>query len=212
MTLSVIGAGAGRTGTHALKLALEQLGLGPCYHMREIWEHLDTDVPVWDRAASGGPVDWDTLFARYRSAVDFPAAAFCAELAAHYPAAKVVLTERDPERWYQSFSDTIARPMSEELPDRLADWRAMVNKAITDRVFDGNVTDKAHVIACYERHNAMVRRAIPTDRLLVFAVTDGWEPLCAFLGLPVPAEPFPKSNSTDEWISRSEARFGRSMA
>ena len=70
MTLSVIGAGAGRTGAHTLKLALEQLGLGPCYHMREIFEHLDTDVVVWDRAAGGEPVDWDALFARYRSAVE----------------------------------------------------------------------------------------------------------------------------------------------
>ena len=212
MSLSVIGAGLGRTGTHTLKLALEQLGFGPCYHMREVFAHLDTHVAVWNRAASGEAVDWDELFAEYLSAVDLPTSAFAVGLAAHYPAAKVILTERDPERWFRSFSDTISHPMSEELPDHLAAWSAMVRKAIVDRVFDGDITDKAHVIACYERHNAMVRRSIPADRLLVFAVADGWEPLCGFLGVPIPAEPFPKSNSTDEWRERSVTRFGRLMA
>src|SRR4051812_39683738 len=107
MTLSVIGAGLGRTGTASLKLALEQLGLGPCYHMKEVFEHLDAHVPVWDRAADGRTVDWDTLFQGYRSAVDFPAAAFYQEVAGRYPRAKVILTERDPERWYASFKETI---------------------------------------------------------------------------------------------------------
>src|SRR4051794_2181987 len=146
MALSVVGAGVGRTGTLSLKIALERLGFGPCYHMKEVFEHLEAHVPVWDQAAQGGHVDWDALFQGYRAAVDFPVSAFYRELADHSPAAKIVLTVRDPERWYQSFSDTIVHPLTQPLPDNLAAWGAMVHKAILDRVFSGNAFDKAHVI------------------------------------------------------------------
>ena len=201
MTLSVIGAGLGRTGTLSLKLALEQIGLGPCYHMKEVLEH-PADVAVWQRAADGEPVDWEGLFAGYRSAVDFPAAAFYADLAEAYPAAKVILTVRDASRWFESVDATILRPLREPLPPMLADWGRMVRAVILERVFEGDVDDRAHVIDCYERHNAAVRRAIPPERLLVYDVSQGWEPLCAFLGVPVPGEPFPRVNSTSEFQER----------
>ena len=198
MALSVIGAGLGRTGTLSLKLALERLGFGPCYHMKEVFEHLD-HVPVWDRAADGEPVDWDTLFDGYRSAVDFPAAAFYRRLSDHYPAAKVILTVRDPDRWFQSFSDTILHPLTEPLPDHLADWGVMIRKTIFDRVFEGNVADREHVIASYERHNEEVERTIRPEQPLVYEVSQGWAPLCDFLEVPTPDEPFPKVNTTDEF-------------
>ena len=209
MAISIVGAGLGRTGTLSLKLALDRLGFGPCYHMTEVFEHLASHVPVWDRAADGERVVWNALFEGYRSAVDFPAAAFYRELAAHYPAAKVILTVRDPDRWYQSFRETIFHPLSEPLPENLADWGAMVHKAINDRVFEGNVQDRAHVIASYQRHNEEVKRTIPPERLLVYEVSDGWAPLCRFLGAPVPDEHFPKANTTDEFRERIAARFKR---
>ena len=208
MTLSVIGAGVGRTGTLTLKFALERLGVGPCYHMKEVIEHhLDAHVPAWDRAANGKPVDWDRLFESYRSAVDFPAAAFCAELAEHYPAAKVILTVRDPESWFRSFRDTIYHPLAEPKPAHLAAWGTMIRDAIFLRVFEGNVEDKAHVIACFTRHNEEIKRAFPPTRLLVYEVSEGWGPLCQFLGVPVPDEPFPKVNTTAEWCERIGSRL-----
>ena len=209
MPLSVIGAGLGRTGTMSLKLALERLGHGPCYHMKEVFAHLDAHVPMWDRAADGERVDWDVLFEGYRAAVDHPAAGFYRELAAHYPEAKIILTVRDPERWFQSFTSTILHPMTEPLPDHLVAWGTMVRKAILDRVFAGNVADKTHVIASYERHNEEVKRTVPPERLLVYEVAQGWEPLCQFLEAPVPDEPFPMANTTDEFREHLSPMFKR---
>jgi hypothetical protein len=198
MTLSVIGAGLGRTGTLSLKLALERLGLGPCYHMKAVFEHLD-HVPVWDRAANGEAVDWGSLFTGYRSAVDFPVASFHRELADHYPDAKLILTVRNPDKWYQSVSETIFRAFDSPLPDHLAAWGEMVRKTIVERAFAGNVSDRDHLIASYQRHNEAVRQCYGPDRLLVYEVSEGWKPLCTFLGVPVPDEPFPRVNTTDEF-------------
>lgn len=209
MTLFAIGAGLGRTGTLSLKLALEQLGLGPCYHMREVFEHLDVHVPLWEQAARGADVNWDALFQGYRSAVDFPVAGFYRELADYYPKAKVVLTVRDPERWFQSFSDTIMHPLTRPLPDNLAAWGSMTRRAIVDRVFMGNALDKAHVIERYRDHNDEVRRTIPPHRLLVYEVSQGWKPLCEFLEVRIPDEPFPKVNTTDEFQERIATLFQR---
>src|SRR5262245_59892727 len=207
MALAVIGTGLGRTGTKSLQLALERLGFGPCYHMHEVFNHLATHVPMWHRAARGEMVDWDRLFAGYRSAVDFPASAFFHELADHYPTAKVVLTVRDPERWYQSFSDTIVHPLTTPMVDQFADWQAMAQKVILHRVFSGNVADKTHVIARFRHHNVVVQRSISPERLLVYEVSQGWEPLCEFFGVGAPGEAFPKTNSTEEFQERIASRF-----
>jgi hypothetical protein len=198
MALSVVGAGLGRTGTLSLKLALERLGFDRCYHMKEVFEHLD-HVPVWDRAADGEAVDWDALFNGYRSAVDFPVASFHRELADYYPDAKLILTVRDPDRWYQSANETILRALAGPLPSHLTDWGEMARKTIVERVFAGNFTDRARLIASYEHHNEAVRRTYSPDRLLVYEVSEGWEPLCTFLGVAVPEEPFPRVNTTDEF-------------
>lgn len=207
MALSVIGAGVGRTGTLSLKLALERLGFAPCYHMLEVFEDLGGRVPLWDRAADGDDGQWDEIFAGYKSAVDFPASAFYRELAARYPDAKIILTTRDTERWYRSFEDTIRHALTDPLPEELAAWGRMTRKVILDRVFDGSVDDKAHVLARYEQHNEAVKRTIPPERLLVYQVAEGWEPLCRFLDVPVPEEPFPQVNTTDEWLERGRSRF-----
>jgi Sulfotransferase domain len=207
MTLSVIGAGVGRTGTLSLKFALERLGFGPCYHMKELLDHLDDHVPLWDRAAQGREIDWDGLLKGYRSAVDFPVAGFYRDLAARYPEAKVVLTLRDPERWFRSYSATILDGLTRPAPDKLAAWGEMVRKTIVERVFIGNASDKAHVIDCYHRHNDEVQRTIPRERLLVYEVSQGWKPLCDFLEVDIPDEPFPKANTTDEFKERFASRI-----
>lgn len=199
MPLDVIGAGLGRTGTTSLKLALERLGFARCHHMTEVFLHPET-AAHWEAAAEGQAVDWEALLAGYRAAVDWPACHFYGDLARIYPDAKVILTVRDPESWFRSTQATIfgfehvgeveKRPMG-----------GFMKKAILP-TFDGRVKDREHAIAVYERHNAEVRRTIPPERLLVYDVTQGWEPMCRFLGVPVPSEPFPHANTTADFRQR----------
>lgn len=198
MALKVIGAGLGRTGTLSLKLALEQLGFGRCYHMMEVFGapgHID----LWRRAAEGEAIDFPALFEGFGATVDWPSAEFYAELADLYPEAKVVLTTRDGEAWYRSTQATIfADPEFKNAPPGFA---AMAGALIGSK-FDGRLLDQAHCIAVYEAHNAKVRATIPADRLLEYQSGQGWEPLCAFLGVPVPEAPYPKVNSTEEFVQR----------
>ena len=203
MPLGVIGAGFGRTGTLSLKGALEHLGFGP-YHMIEVIDRPE-HVDFWQRAAAGTAVDWDEILAGYRAAVDWPACSFYAELAARFPEAKVILTARDPERWYQSAWQTIfpriTRPVS---PDDALAWARirMQRKIVIEQAFGGDIEDREHALAVFRQHVAEVQRAIPPERLLVYRVADGWEPLCRFLERPVPDQPFPHVNASDEFRRR----------
>lgn len=198
MPLSVIGAGLGRTGTLSLKLALEQLGVGRCYHMMELFGKPEAPGR-WLDAAEGRPVDWEAMFAGYSATVDWPSAAFYKTLADRYPDAKVILTLRDPDKWFESTQATILGPAYPKGGDE--PWPVMIRK-IVGGAFDGRVSDRAHVIETFNRHNAEVQRVIAPERLLVYEVSQGWEPLCDFLGLPVPATPMPATNSTQEFIDR----------
>jgi hypothetical protein len=202
MSLSVIGAGFGRTGTLSLKLALEQLGFGPCYHMVEVLKD-PSAAGYWEAAADGRPVDWEQVFAGYHSTVDWPSVNFYRELAEAYPEAKVILTLRDPEGWFASTQATIFRDFLENVPaDGPKDpWSRMAMKVIGD-LFDRRMHDKAHLIEVFERHNETVQRVIPPERLLVYQVSEGWEPLCRFLGVAVPDTPMPQANSTEEFQTK----------
>jgi hypothetical protein len=199
MTLKVVGAGFGRTGTRSLKEALEILGLGPCHHMMEVFMHPE-QVPFWDRAALGEKVDWNEVFAGYQSACDWPSCTFYKELADVYPHAKVILSLRDPKAWYKSISNTIMPSMREgsRLPGIFGPL------LLGKKTFNDDFSE-AHMIDVYERHNEEVKRTIPKDRLLVFEATDGWDKLCAFLGVPVPDKPYPNMNTTEEFQSRIKA-------
>lgn len=202
MTLSVIGAGFGRTGTLSLKFALEQLGLAPCHHMMEVFANPE-QAPIWLSAAKGEAVDWDNLLSSYKASVDWPSCHFWRELAAYYPDAKVILSTRDPERWYKSISGTIFPAMAGEMPDEgpARDVLSMARYVVSERTFGGK-TGKEHVLDVLARHEAEVKRSIPAGRLLVFDVAEGWEPLCRFLEVPVPDVPFPRTNSSEEFQSR----------
>lgn len=200
MTLKVIGAGFGRTGTMSLKLALEQLGFGPCYHMVEVFKN--PEAPKWWIDAADGKPDWPKIFNGYNATVDWPNCTFYAELAAFYPEAKVILTERDPEAWFKSTQETIFP--NQVPPDTGQPFDTMVRKVIAP-LFDFRMREHDHVIDVFKRHNAEVRRRIPAERLLVYEVAQGWEPLCKFLGVPVPATPMPKTNTTEEFTRRRAA-------
>ncbi|HTV53006.1 MAG TPA: sulfotransferase [Steroidobacteraceae bacterium] len=199
MGLDVIGAGLGRTGTSSLKLALERLGFGPCHHMTELIAHPGTALS-WERAADGDAVDWDELLGGYRATTDWPACTFYRELAAYYPSAKLILTRRDAEGWFRSTQATIFSDAHLGATERRPHG-AFVRKAIVGS-FAGRIHDREHLIAAYERHNAEVLRAIPRARLLVYDVREGWAPLCRFLGVPAPQEPFPCANTTEDFRQR----------
>jgi hypothetical protein len=200
VSLRVIGAGVGRTGTESLKFGLERLLGGPCYHMMEVFGRLG-DIPVWRGALEGRDTDWDGLFAGYVAAVDWPAAAFWRELSAAYPDALVVLSVRDVDAWWTSASNTIfsaavaERPADSPIP---AGWP---HDLISAR-FTPGWQDEAQAKAAYVEHNDAVRAGVPAGRLLEWTPGDGWEPICAALGLAVPDEPFPHANTTEMFKAR----------
>jgi hypothetical protein len=199
MTLTLIGAGLGRTGTLSLKRALERIGYGPCYHMIEILTAPERARP-WIEGTPTGAYDWDAIFHGYRATVDWPAAAFWRELASRYPDAKVLLSRRDADRWYDSVMNTIYPAMTqgppESAPKVLHAFHEMTRALIAERTFGGRLEDRAHATRAFEEHNQAVIDAIPPSRLLVYQPGDGWEPLCRFLDVPVPDEDFPHLNDT----------------
>jgi hypothetical protein len=200
MPLEVIGAGFGRTGTLTLKTALEILGFGPCHHMVEVIGN-PGQLPFWNRAALGGPIDWDEVYGPYKATVDWPGCHFYAQLADYYPNAKVILSKRDPERWYASMQDTILKTFETFMGDDHP--MVFVSRIISEATF-ANDYSRDNVIAAFERHNAEVQQRIHADRLLVFEAKDGWEPLCAHLGAPVPDRPFPHVNDRAEFQTHAQ--------
>jgi len=201
MSLKIVGGGFGRTGTLSMKLALEQLGFGTCHHMDEVMKREDQAVH-WQAATDGKPVDWDATFKGFQSTVDWPSAAFWREISDHFPEAKVLLTVRSSESWYNSISKTIFKLLAQDgetPPGYMGDVVKMAHQLIFENTFKGNISDPDHVKSIYEAHNAAIIEAIPADRLLVHNLGDGWEPLCDFLEVAVPETPYPRINSTDEF-------------
>jgi len=227
VTLKVIGAGFGRTGTASLQRALEILDLGPCYHMfdirRQPWR-----ARAWRLANRNQDTDWEAIFKGYEATVDWPGCRFFEELAREYPEALVILTVRDGASWHQSCLRTI-HAIAEALPPLLSlvpvarHIRHMLFELIWNGTFDGRFTDADHAIATFEAHNQRVRDTIPAERLLEFEIGAGWKPLCDFLSVPIPEQPFPNLNEGKEleslaaairWRSRVSygALFGGGMA
>ena len=197
MALKIIGSGLGRTGTKSLQSALNILGLGPCHHMVEVFAHPES-MSLWVEAGAGRP-DWDTIFAGYGSMVDYPGAHYWRQLAAYYPDAKVLHTERNPDKWFESTQATIFAPGSIGLREGpMAPFFASFTQD-----FRAYINDRDFMTGYFRRHNEAVRQAIPPDRLLVYEVSQGWGPLCAFLDVPVPVTPFPAENSRADFIARN---------
>jgi hypothetical protein len=205
MTLQVIGSGLGRTGTKSLQTALAMLGFGPCHHMVEVFARPES-MALWIEAGAGRP-RWDEIFAGFRSAVDYPSSAHWRALAAYYPAAKVLHTVRDPDEWFDSTQATIFSPHGmavREMTEGLS-VQAAFFKSFTGPL-EGHLHDRAFLTDYFKRHTEAVQAEIPPERLLVYQARQGWAPLCAFLGVPVPDEPYPSENSRAEFMARSAAR------
>lgn len=197
MALSVIGAGFGRTGTLSLKLALEQLGFGPCCHGSEE-RHFRQGMGFWQRVFDHQPIDWDEFFNGYRSMVDSPSCKFYWELAQRYPLAKVILTWRESSAWFDSYQETIL-PMITSAQGRKH----------FSFLFGQGSPNRDSIISVYEQHNLDVQRLIPAERLLKYEIEHGWQPLCEFLDVPVPNTPFPRSNSRMEFATVIDQMLAR---
>ncbi len=208
--LRVIGAGLHRTGSMSVKAALERLGFGPCYHGLEALRR-STDGEHWLAAYEAGDADdWSVIFDGYRSTLDWPTIYFWEQLATAYPDAKILLTDRDPESWWESHVAMFQLGAGFEmgLTDEQRQWAeasgfARVQSAlgtIAPAMFDGQVFDKEHCLRVFAQHYDRVRRTVPAERLLVYRVQEGWEPLCRFLGVEVPDEPFPRVNVGDSLL------------
>ncbi len=197
MTLKVIGAGFGRTGTASLKLALEKLLGAPCYHMSEVLGNAG-HIDLWLDAAAGEP-DWKAIFGDYAATVDFPASNYWRELSEVYTDAKIVLSVRNAERWATSTQETIFSKTLKELTVGTK-WGRML-KATIDDFLGGDVNDRAAIVSAFNAHNEAVKAAFDPDRLLVFEAKDGWAPLASFLGVDTPDEPYPHINSKEEFDS-----------
>jgi hypothetical protein len=217
MGMKVIGAGLPRSATTTQMFALEQLGFGPCYHMRDLLGDLESGLPLWE-AAFEGNADWNAIFGgeKISSTVDWPSAYFYRELLDYYPDAKVLLSVRDPQAWERSFRETIwTMSHGNTLMPLLARARAEIDPRwkryleLVDRMFWGpqgtfaaGHAEPQQLIEQMLKHTVEVERAVPAERLLVWEVTDGWEPLCAFLELDVPDEPLPHANDRGTFLER----------
>lgn len=197
--MKVIGTGLGRTGTNSLKVALEMLGFGPCYHMDQVLEDMPGRVPLWSAALEGAP-DWDAIYKGYNSAVDWPTCRFYKELYAVYPAAKFVHTVRSPESWAASFSETIYTAIAgrDKAPPPVQAWLDMATEVMVQTGIPTGL-NKPALMERFEAHTEAVKAAIPADQLLVFEVKQGWAPLCAFLDVPVPEQAYPRTNNREEF-------------
>ena len=196
MPLKVVGAGVGRTGTHSLKLALEQLLGGRCHHMLEIIGD-PAQASGWTDAIDGRDVDWQELLSGYVAQVDWPGASFWREISAANPDALVLLSTRDPEAWYRSASNTIFLPI-DGAPPGLEQWFGTTMPKLFAERFSDDRGNPTAMMDAFEHHNAQVRAGVPAGRLLEWVTSDGWEPICERLGVAVPSEPFPATNSTNE--------------
>lgn len=201
--LQVIGLGYPRTGTMSLKHALEELQLGPCYHMIEVFDR-PGDVEFWLSALAnnGQDADWDMLFEEFQSTSDCPACYFWESLWRHFPNAKYILTVRDADTWYDSFHATVYEAMTH--PERAPDQQHlsvqnMARKLILGTMLEGRFEDREFAIDRFQAHNQSVVDMLPQEQLLIFDVAAGWEPLCRFLSVDVPDSPFPRSNTRAEF-------------
>jgi hypothetical protein len=203
--MRIIGAGLPRTGTHSLKLALERLLGEPCYHMSEVFQHLD-HVPTWHAAIRGEAVDWQPVLGRYAAVVDWPGAAVWQQLMTAYPEALVLLSaRRDAATWLASARATVLDSGPEnkmEDDPSLPGFEPMLRDLVA--AFDPDWRDDDAAMAAYDRHNAAVRSLVPPERLVEWQAGDGWEPLCTALGCAVPDEDFPHVNTREEFRGAPE--------
>ena len=203
MSLQIIGAGFGRTGTNSLKVALEQLGFSRCHHMKEV-AISRFQVRSWYALSKGEKKNWDDVFRGFAASCDWPSSAYWEELYRYYPQSRIILTVRDEEGWYRSARETIY-PVSQLVPRwliRVSRWTreldGMITNVVWDGIFKGQFENRDYALGIYREHVDRVKQTIDPARLLIFEAKDGWEPLCSFLEVPIPDMPYPHVNEAAE--------------
>ena len=208
--MKVIGAGLPRTATTTQMFALEELGQGPCYHMRDLLADLESGLPLWEGVAEGSP-EWGRIFGETVSTVDWPSARFYPQLMEHYPEAKVLLSVRTAEEWVSSMRQTVwgifhgdsvlhhlceARACLDPLWRRYMDLMRWMSWEEGVGALAGDTHSDAGLAGAMDRWNEEVKATVPAERLLVWNPAEGWEPLCEFLEVEVPPEPLPRLNDS----------------
>jgi hypothetical protein len=207
MSLTIVGAGLGRTGTSSLQEALAIVLNGPVFHMGELFANLDS-VTTWQAAVDGAPTDWNTLLAGYRATLDWPAVTCWRDIAAANKEALVLLSTRSSaEEWWNSVSKTLFAVVDRDFPPDLLPMRAL-NVAMFER-FSPDWRDRDAAMAAYDAHNAAVRAEVPYERLIDWRPSDGWEPICSALDIPVPDMEFPHANTHDDFQKSADERLNR---
>jgi hypothetical protein len=222
MDLKVIGTGLSRTGTTTLRKVLEVLGFGPCYNSSELFTH-PQHIEFWEALERGEEVDFDAFFADYGAIIGFPGYIFAQQLLKKYPDAKIILSYRDAEEWYDDISATVFQNSSNHVNKQYAEAvkefdpylseciiriHALQDRILEKGYFEGRFEDKTYAVERYKQYNEEVKQTFPPEKLLVYQVTEGWEPICDFLGVPVPEdEPFPHLNHKDVFHKRSSTGF-----
>jgi len=213
MSIKIIGAGFPRTGTNTLRESLEMLGFNKTYHMKQLLVHPE-NLHYWTTLRETHTTDWDGLYDGYEATVDFPCYPWYKEHMKRYPDAKVILSLRPFEDWYTSFSSTIWKaqnPPPEQqaaMAERVASdprlqkvMKVMdfAKVAIIHDHFQDRFADKEYMENVFNDHNEEVKNYVPADKLLVYDVREGWEPLCKFLDVEVPGEPLPHTNKKEDF-------------
>jgi sulfotransferase family protein len=207
MSLTIVGAGLGRTGTTSLQEALGIVLNGPVFHMGEVFANLDS-VSIWHAAVDGAPTDWNSLLAGYSATLDWPAVTCWRDIAAANPEALVLLSTRSSaEAWWKSVNTTLFAVLDRDLPPHLLPMRAL-NEAMFDRLTP-HWRDRDAAMAAYAAHNAAVRAEVSADRLIDWQPHDGWEPICSALGILVPDIAFPHANTSDDFQKSLDERLDR---
>lgn len=222
MSLNIIGAGLSRTGTTTIRRVIEELGLGPCYNSGELFTH-PRGIEFWEALEQGRTVDFDKFFSNYNAIIGFPGYIFAQKILEKYPAAKVILSWRDPGEWYEDISNTVfltgpshanklyakaVREFDPYLAECIDRIHAMQKRILEDGYFEGRFAEKDYAVKRYIEWNEDVKKRFPPDKLLVYQVTEGWEPICNFLGVPVPdGKPFPHLNHRDTFHQNSTSGF-----
>jgi len=199
--MKVIGAGFSRTGTLSLKYALEHLGYQKCYHMHAVFRN-PHHLGYWNKALEHEKFDWELLFEGYQATSDFPACLFWKQLLDYYPDAKVILTIRDSEKWYASMKNTIFEVTRSN--QNLDPILSFVKQKVFEELFEGQFENKHKTIQKFEALNNEIIKTIPSEKLLIYNVQGGWQPICQFLNHPIPQEEFPNKNSTKEFRKHNE--------
>ena len=213
MSIKIIGAGFPRTGTTTLKQALETLGYSKTYHFKDLIADPDR-LKDWEELETKGHTNFAALFDGFVATVDFPGYPYYKILLEKYPDAKVILTKRKFEAWYESTRKTVWKAGPQTVPAKLAMLLKMLfNQRLRQtfkcikfmratylgKQFDNKFASREHAEKVFYNHIAEVSEYVPKEQLLIYDVAEGWEPLCRFLSCPIPREPFPHLNKKEHF-------------